>query len=44
MMKNSIKNTADHRVNPLPLDDDYCRYYPLFLVDQIPDIGSEMGV
>ena len=31
-------------VNPYPADHDYCRFQPVLLVDQITDIGNEIGV
>ena len=27
-------------VNPYPADHDDCRFYSVFLVNQIPDIGN----
>ena len=30
-------------INPLHADHDYCRFYPVLLVDQT-DIGNEMCV
>ena len=31
-------------LNHLPADHDYCRFYPVLVVDQITDIGNEMCV
>ena len=28
--------------NPLPAEQDYCRFYPALLVNQITNIGKEM--
>ena len=31
-------------LNPLPAVDDYCRFYSVFLIDQITVLGTEMCV
>ena len=31
-------------VNPLPADNDHCRFKPVLLVDKITEIGNEKSV
>ena len=40
----STNQMHDIQVNLLPADHDDCRFQPVLWVDQITDIGNEMGV